>query len=62
MKVKEYKITFYPTLIRKYLVKAKDEKSAWEKYDNEEFTRYNNDDEYLDQDGLEPEIEVVDER
>ena len=62
MKDKKYKITFYPTLIREYLVKAKDEKSAWEKYDNEEFTRYNGDDEYLDQDGLEPEIEVVDER
>ena len=61
MKDKEYIITFYPTLIREYLVKAKDEENAWKKYNNEDFTRYNSDNEYLDEDGLKPEIKVKNE-
>ena len=62
MKDKEYIITAYPTLVRKYLVKAKNEKNAWKKYINDEHVRYNDDYEYLDEDGLEPEIEVKDDR
>ncbi len=58
MKEKEYIITAYPTLVRKYLVKAKNEKNAWEKYINDEYVRYNDDNEYLDDDGLEPEINI----
>ena len=61
-KDKEYIITAYPTLVRKYLVKAKNEKNAWKKYINDEYVRYNDDYEYLDEDGLEPEIEVKNER
>ena len=62
MKEKKYIITAYPTLVRKYLVKAINKKNAWKKYINEEYVRYNDDYEYLDEDGMEPEIEVKNER
>ena len=62
IKEKKYIITTYPTLVRKYLVKAINKKNAWKKYINDEYVRYNGDNEYLDDDGLEPEIEVKDER
>ena len=50
MKEKKYIITAYPTLVRKYLVKAKNKKNAWKKYINDEYVRYNDDYEYLDED------------
>ena len=62
MKEKKYIITAYPTLVRKYLVKAINKKNAWKKYINDEYVRYNDYCEYLDEDGIEPGIEIKNER
>ena len=62
IKEKKYIITTYPTLVRKYLVKAINKKNAWKKYINDEYVRYNDDCEYLDEDGIEPGIEIKNER
>ena len=58
MKEKEYIITTYPTLVRKYLIKAKNKKNAWKKYIDDKYVRYNDDNEYLDCEALDPEINI----
>ena len=58
MKEKEYIITTYPNLLRKYLIKAKNKKNAWKKYIDDKYVRYNDDNEYLDCEALDPEINI----